>query len=78
MPGNENEYELTVEIRSDALRLVKNVESITQTANLPQLAKTVMSKLTDIPFALRSRVEHLVTCPDPSQAQRNGGESVPR
>jgi hypothetical protein len=34
-----------------------------------------MSKLTDLPFALRSRVEHSVLCPD--QAEWNGGECMP-
>ena len=75
MPRNGNEYEITIEIRSDATRLAENVESLTQSAFLPELAKTVMSKLTDIPFALRSRVEHNVICPD--RAEWNGGECVP-
>jgi hypothetical protein len=67
-------YELAVEIRSNAVRLAVNVESLTQSAFLPELAKTTMSKLTDIPFTLRSSVEHSVVCPD--SATWNGGECV--
>ena len=72
VPGSEGMYELVVEIRSNAARLSSNVESLTQTSFLAELAKTTMSKLTDTPFALRSRVEHAVICPD--EAQWNGGE----
>ena len=67
-------YEFEVEIRSDAARLSTNVESLTQTAFLPELAKTTMSKLTDIPFTLRSRIEHSVLCPD--EGKWDGGECV--
>ena len=67
-------FELVIEIRSNALRLASNVESLTQSAFLPQLAKTIMSKLTDTPFTLLSRVEHTVICPD--EAEWNGGECV--
>jgi hypothetical protein len=67
-------YELMIEIRSNAVRLASNVESLTQSAFLPELAKTTMSKLTDSPFTLRSRVEHSVICPD--EAAWNGGECV--
>ena len=73
-PGSERMYELEIEIRSAATRLTANVESLTQSAFLPELAKTTMSKLTDAPFALRSRVDHVVICPD--AAEWNGGECV--
>lgn len=68
-------YEIVIEIRSNAARLSTNVESLTQSAFLPEQAKTTMSKLTDLPFALRSRVDHAVICPD--AAEWNGGECVP-
>ena len=74
-PSGENSYEIVVEIRSNTARLVSNVESLTQTAYLPELAKTTMSKLTTAPFTLRTRVEHAVVCPD--EAEWNGSECVP-
>jgi len=67
-------FELVIEIRSNAVRLSTNVESLTQSAFLPELAKTTMSKLTDLPFTLRSHIEHSVLCPD--EADWNGGECV--
>ena len=75
MPAHGGTYELVVEIRSNAARLSTNVESLTQSAFLPELAKTTMSKLTDLPFALRSLVDHSVICPN--EADWNGGECVP-
>jgi hypothetical protein len=74
MLGSEKMYEIVIEIRSAAARLSTNVESLTQSSFLPELAKTTMSKLTDAPFALRSRVDHVVICPD--EAEWNGGECV--
>ena len=71
----DNVYEVVIEIRSNAARLVSNVESLTQTSFLPELAKKTMSKLTATPFTLQSRVEHIVICPE--QAEWNGGECVP-
>ena len=75
VPSGDNAYEIVVELRSHAGRLVSNVESLTQTPFLPELAKTTMSKLTATPFALHSRVEHTVICPE--EAEWNGGECVP-
>lgn len=74
MSSNGHAYELEVEIRPNAVRLSTNVESLTQTAFLPELAKTTMAKLTDLPFTLRSRVEHRVLCPE--GGEWNGGECV--
>jgi hypothetical protein len=74
-PAHGGTYELVVEIRSNAVRLSTNIESLTQSTFLPELAKTTMSKLTDLPFALRSRIEHSVLCP--GAAEWNGSECVP-
>ena len=68
-------FEIVVEIRSNAARLSANVESLTQSSFLSEQAKTTMSKLTDLPFALRSIVDHAVICPD--AAEWNGGECMP-
>jgi hypothetical protein len=67
-------YELEIEIRSDAVRLASNVESLTQSAFLPGLAKTAMAKLTDLPFTLRSHIEHTVLCP--AEAGWDGSECI--
>jgi hypothetical protein len=74
VPSKGLVYEVEIEVRSDATRLSANVESLTQSAFLPELAKTVMAKLTDLPFTLRSHVEHDVLCPD--GARWDGGECV--
>jgi hypothetical protein len=74
VPSKGKTYELEIEIRSNAVRLSTNVESLSQSAYLPELAKTTMSKLTDMPFTLRTRIQHNVLCPD--EAEWNGGECV--
>ena len=74
VPSKGKTYELEIEIRSNAVRLSTNVESLSQSAFLPELAKTTMSKLTDMPFTLRTRIEHRVLCPE--EAEWNGGECV--
>lgn len=76
MPGPEHAYMLEIEIRPNALRLTSNVESLTQSAFLPELAKTTMAKLTDLPFTLHTHVEHSVICPN--EGAWNGGECVPQ
>ena len=53
-------YQLAIEIRFEARRLVHNMEMLTKTAFLSETAKTTMSKLTDIPFVALSRVESTV------------------
>jgi hypothetical protein len=74
MPGSGHNYELEIEIRPNAIRLSTNVESLTQSTYLPELAKTTMLKLTDLPFTLRTRVEHRILCPN--ESEWNGGECV--
>ena len=74
MPSSGNNYELEIEIRPNAVRLTANIESLTQSAYLPELAKTTMLKLTDLPFTLRTRIAHRIICPD--EAEWDGGECV--
>jgi hypothetical protein len=59
-------YTTAIEIRSETNRLVQNVEALTNTAFLLETAKTAMRKLTDVPFAAYSRVDHMVICPSGS------------
>jgi hypothetical protein len=74
MPSSGHNYELEIEIRPNAIRLSTNVDSLTQSTYLPELAKTTMLRLTDLPFTLRTRIEHRILCPD--EAEWNGGECV--
>lgn len=58
------EYRMAIEIRSDASRLMQNLEALTHTAFLMETAKHAMAKVTTIPFVAYSRVEHNIICPE--------------